>query len=408
MAQFSSVKKTMNPIFFIALGLFGVYTIEFGVVGILPAIIERYSISTSQAGMLVGAFAIVIALFGPFMVLLLSKLNRKNVLMTCLFIFAGSSLLSAYAPNFYVLLALRVIPALFHPVYFSLAFVTAISLYPKEKATQASAKAFVGTSMGMVLGIPITTYIQHQLSFEAAFLFCTLVNIAAGIGIAIMLPKTPKAEKVTYGKQLDILRKIPLWINIGAATFIFAAMFSVYSYSAEYLEQVMGMNGETVSVMLVIFGIGGVAGNLLAGRLIGIHMARTTVFQPIVLALSYFLLSLGETSSIVPIILIMVLWGAVHTSGLIITQIWLTSEAPEAPEFATGLYISFINLGVFIGSAAGGMFIDFLGVKGTIWSGLLFVVLALACIVIKILFFNSKGIKEKGGSKRERQEGAVL
>jgi len=405
---FRSIKKTINPIFFIALGLFGVYTIEFGVVGILPAIIERYSISASQAGMLVGAFAIVIALFGPIMVLLLSRHNRKNVLMACLFIFAGCSLLSAYAPNFYVLLALRMIPALFHPVYFSLAFVTAISLYTKEKATQASAKAFVGTSMGMVLGIPITTYIQHQFSFEAAFLFCTLINIVAGIGIAIMLPKTPRAEKVTYGKQLGILRKIPLWINISAATFIFAAMFSVYSYSAEYLEQVMGLDGETVSVMLVVFGVGGVAGNLLGGRLIGINMARTTLLQPIVLALSYFLLYLGEPSSNVPIILIMVLWGAVHTSGLIITQIWLTSEAPEAPEFATGLYISFINLGVFIGSAAGGMFIDFIGVKGTIWSGVLFIVLALACIVIKIFFFNSKGKKEKEVSKRYRCEEAQL
>lgn len=408
MVQFSSVKKTISPIFFIALGLFGVYTIEFGVVGILPAIIERYNISTSQAGMLVGVFAIVIALFGPFMVLLLSKFNRKNVLMTCLFIFAGSSLLSAYAPNFYVLLTLRIIPALFHPVYFSLAFVTAISLYSKEKATQASAKAFVGTSMGMVLGIPITTYIQHQFSFEAAFIFCTLVNIAAGAGIAIMLPNKPKAEKVTYGKQFGILRKVPLWVNIGAATFIFAAMFSVYSYSAEYLEQVMGMSGEAVSVMLVVFGVGGVAGNLLAGRLIGVNMVRTTLFQPIVLALSYFLLYLGETSSIVPIILIMVLWGAVHTSGLIITQIWLTSEAPEAPEFATGLYISFINLGVFIGSAAGGLFIHVLGMKGTIWSGLLFIVLALICIVIKILFFNQKGKEEKGVSKREQREGFLL
>ncbi|GKS11778.1 MFS transporter [Paenibacillus chitinolyticus] len=407
MVQFSSVKKTINPIFFIALGLFGVYTIEFGVVGILPAIIERYNISTSQAGMLVGVFAIVIALFGPFMVLLLSKVNRKNVLIACLFIFAGSSLLSAYAPNFYVLLILRMIPALFHPVYFSLAFVTAISLYSKEKSTQASAKAFVGTSMGMVLGIPITTYIQHQFSFEAALIFCTLVNIAAGIGIAVMLPKTPTAEKVTYGKQLGILRKIPLWINIGAATFIFAAMFSVYSYSAEYLEQVMGVSGEAISVMLIVFGVGGVAGNMLAGRLIGINMERTTLFQPIVLGLSYFLLYLGETS-IAPIILIMILWGAVHTSGLIITQIWLTSEAPEAPEFATGLYISFINLGVFIGSAAGGMFIGFLGMKGTIWSGLLFIVLALVCILIKIFIFNPKDMKEKGVSDRERREEALL
>ncbi|WP_261301411.1 MFS transporter [Paenibacillus andongensis] len=379
-------KLKINPIIFIALGLFGVYTIEFGVVGILPAITERYNVSTSQAGMLVGVFALVIALCGPFMVLLLSKYNRKNVMILSLLIFAGSSLLSAYAPNFYILLALRIIPALFHPVYFSLAFTAAVSLYPKE-ATQASAKAFVGTSMGMVLGIPITTYLVDQFSFEAAFIFCAVVNTAASAGIAIMLPKSSKAEKVSYREQLGILRKVPLWINIGAATFLFAAMFSVYSYAAEYLEQVMGLSGKIISVMLVIFGVGGVAGNLLAGRLIGKNRVRTTVFHPIVLAISFLLLYMGE-KSIVPIIVIMVLWGAAHTSGLIVTQIWLTSEAPEAPEFATGVYISFINLGVSIGSLVGGWFITASGMRGTIWSGLLFILLALVCIVLKIVYFN--------------------
>ena len=70
-----------NPLFFIALGLFGVYTIEFGVVGILPVIMEHYQVTASMAGTLVGIFALVIAVLGPFMVLLLSKYNRKKILI---------------------------------------------------------------------------------------------------------------------------------------------------------------------------------------------------------------------------------------------------------------------------------------------------------------------------------------
>lgn len=41
-----------NPPLFIALGLVGVYTIKYGVVGILPAVLERYQINPSQAGLL--------------------------------------------------------------------------------------------------------------------------------------------------------------------------------------------------------------------------------------------------------------------------------------------------------------------------------------------------------------------
>ena len=42
---------------------------------------------------------------------------------------------------------------------------------------------------------------------------------------------------------------------------------------------------------------------------------------------------------------------------MIVTQVWLTSEAPQAPAFATGLYIAFINPGVAVGSLVGGWFI---------------------------------------------------
>ncbi|MDU9026042.1 MFS transporter [Pseudomonas corrugata] len=382
--------KMFNPLFFIALGLFGVYTIEFGVVGILPVIIERYSVSASEAGYLVGLFALIIAVFGPFMVLLLSRYNRKRVLTLSLFIFAGSSALSAYAPNYGSLAVLRIIPAFFHPVYFSLAFVAVASLYPKEQATQATAKAFVGTSMGMVLGVPITTWIAARFSYEAAFLFCTLVNVIAGLGIIARLPDTFAGQRTPYGEQLAILRKPTLWLNILASTLIFGAMFSVYSYSAEYLSREAGMSGEVISALLILFGVGGVAGNLLAGRLLSRNKVGTTLMHPIMLGASYLILHFFASPAILPMVLIVVLWGATHTSGLIVTQVWLTSEAPEAPEFVTGLYISFINLGVTLGATAGGWFLARMGMEGTIISGLAFCTLAAATIATKVLVYGAR------------------
>lgn len=377
--------KYSKPLLFIALGLFGVYTIEFGVVGILPVIIERFHITAAQAGFLVSSFALIIALFGPFMVLLMSRFNRKRIMTMSLFVFAITSLLSAYTSNFYLLVILRIIPALFHPVYFSLAFVAATALYPPEKATQASAKAFLGTSMGMVLGIPITAYIANQFSYEASFWFTAVANGLAGIGILFMLPDTPQAEMFSYRKQLGILRKVSLWLNIGAATFIFAAMFSVYSYSAEYLGQNTGMSSKVISFLLIIFGIGGMLGNLLAGKLMGLHKVRTALFHPVVLGGTYLLLY-GISSSFIPTLFIIIVWGAVHTSGLIVAQIWVIDEAKEAPAFANSLYISFINLGVSLGSLAGGWFIARAGIHGTLWSGLLFAMLAMICIGSKLIY----------------------
>jgi predicted MFS family arabinose efflux permease len=75
-----------------------------------------------------------------------------------------------------------------------------------------------------------------------------------------------------------------------------------------------------------------------------------------------------------------VLWGAVHTSGLIVGQLWLTTEIPEAPEFANSLYVSFSNLGVTIGTAIGGLLITHSGTGDIVWGGYLFAALALICI----------------------------
>ncbi|MBJ7313335.1 MFS transporter [Rugamonas sp. CCM 8940] len=378
-----------QPVCFIALGLFGLYCIEFGVVGILPQIIERFHVTAARAGLLVGLFALVVAVAGPALVLLAARFKRKRVLAGALLLFAVVSALSAYAPSFGALMGLRLLAALFHPVYFSLAMVAAVSMYPPQQATRASAHAFIGTSMGMVLGIPLTTWVAARFGYEMSFLFCAAVNLVAAGGLIASLPPAPASGRRSYGKQLGILRRPPLWLNIAAATLVFAAMFSVYAYAAEYLRQRTGMDGGTIGVMLAIFGVGGVLGNLLAGRLLGKGMLATVLLHPLALAGAYAMLYFFATPALAPMAVIALFWGAAHTSGLIVTQVWLSAEAVDAPEFATGLYIAFINLGVTIGSLAGGWAIERFGIQGSIASGLLFAALAMAMVVLKVVWYGA-------------------
>ena len=373
---------------YIVLGLFGLYTTEFGVVGILPMIIDRFQVSVSQAGLLLGTFALIIAVFGPFLVLISSRYDRKKVLTGALFGFVVCSVLSAYAPDFPTLMALRIIPALLHPVFFAAAFTTAVSLYPKDRAAHATSLAVVGTTLGLVLGVPLTTWVAATVSYEASFLFCSAMTALPGLGLLLMLPPQKQVEKLTFGSQLAVLRRVSLWMNILATVLVFTAMFSVYSYAAEYLKTETGMDGQTISMMLVIFGIGGVSGNLIAGRLLNAHLVKTVILHPLVLSGAYLVLYAFGSASIPSMMLISLLWGAAHTSGLVITQMWLTSVAQEAPAFATSLYVSSANAGVVLGSLIGGIFIDTVGMRGAIWCGLLFAILSLIIIAAKAILFG--------------------
>ncbi len=372
---------------FIILGLFGLYTLELGVVGILPLIVERFGVTIAQAGLLMSVFAIVVAASGPFLVLLASRFERRRVLTVSLFCFSVCSILSAFAPNYATLMGLRILPALLHPVFFSAAFAAAVSLYPRERAAHATTLAFVGTTLGLVFGVPLTTLVADVVSYEAAILFCGLATLVAGIGLLVQLPKHSGAQALSFGHQLSILRRPSVWLAIGATVFVFMSKFAVYSYAAEYLKG-GGLNPAAISGLLFIFGVGGVAGNLLAGRMLATRRVATVLAFPLLLAVVYVLLPYTLDLPLGTLALSVFIWGAIHTSGMVITQTWLTSAAPEAHEFATSLYVSFANAGIAIGAWIGGIRIEAAGVPGIIGAGLAFAALALITIALKAWLYG--------------------
>ncbi|MFJ5483671.1 MFS transporter [Pectobacterium actinidiae] len=368
--------KSNKYLFCIALGLFGVFTVEFSVIGLLPSIVDRYGVTVAQAGSLVGWFAAVAAIGGPVMVLWLSRYDRKFVLVASLLIFSLCSVLSAWAPNFESLMALRVVPGLFLPVLFSLAFAAAVALYPPERAAHATSMALMGESVGLVFGVPIIIFLESWLSYEASFLFCASVCALAAAGLC-MLPKGIKNTHHTEGSNALIILKNPvLWLGLIATVAVLSAMFSVYSYATQYLSK-MGIDNDSISVLMMVFGIGGLFGNFIAGQSLAKNIRLTVILYPIVLGASYLILHIFATPTFFAMAVLCAAWGGAHTSGLVVSQFWVASSAREAPEFATSLFVSAANLGVTLGAAAGGAFITRMGMNGPIWAGWMFSIMAL-------------------------------
>lgn len=394
--------KKVNPLLIIilALGVFGIITTEMGIIGVLPQVTQKFNISASQAGWLVSIFSFVVAISGPFLTLLVSGMNRKVILLIAVFSFVISNLVYAYTTHFEVMLIFRVLPAIFHPVFFSVALVTASNLVPPEKSSKAVTKVFAGITVGFAFGVPLTSYLAEKIALEAAFWFGAVVSMIAFVGILIWLPSLPVQEKMSYGKQLSVLRKPQLWFNIVSVIFIFAAMFSVYSYFAEYLGEITRMNGSWISMMLMVFGIVMIFGNFLFGGLLHKNLTKTVITFPLLYMVIY-VLTYALGTSFLPMIVVVLIWGAVHSGGLIISQAWLTTEAKEAPEFGNSLFVSFSNLGITIGAAMGGWFISHLGIHQLIWSGMMFALLAFLSVIIK-----NKNVQIKcSGSQRALKYG---
>jgi len=366
----------------LTVGVFGILNTEMGFIGILPDIADHYGVSVATAGWLVSIFAIGVAISGPTMPLLFSGVYRKKVMVLVLSIFVAGNIISIFTSSFTVLLIARIIPALFHPVYVSLAFSVAANSVSIKDAPKAISKVFIGVSAGMVVGVPIASFMASTFNLQIALSFFALINILVLIASLLFIPSIPVKESISYGAQLGVLKKSLTWFSILSALLFNAAIFGVYSYLAEYLQTVTNVSSSVTSFMLLVYGAANIIGNVLAGRLLTSNPIKTMVFVPVLLGLLYAILFFTGQFTFPTAILILI-WGILAGIGANITQYVVSSAATKAPDFSNGLFLSSVNIGTTIGAAVGGLFISSMGTSYVILVGIFAAILSLVFILLR-------------------------
>ncbi|WP_424769290.1 MFS transporter [Paenibacillus sp. sgz302251] len=379
-------KRNNLIIFILTIGVFGILSTEMGVIGLLPSLAEHFDVSVPTAGWLVSSFALAVAVSGPFMPLLFSGMNRKKVMLIVLGVFVLGNLITIFTSNFTIALVARVIQGLFHPVYCSLAFTVAAISVNKEEAPKAVAKVFIGVSAGMVIGVPIATFIESTISLQMAMVFFAVVNVMVLFATLLFVPSMPVRERLSYGAQLSILTKSVTWLSIAAIILLNSAILGVYSYLAEYLKTVTNMSSNAITIMLFIYGGANIIGNVISGKLLTNRAIKSIVSFPFVLGAVYIVLFLfGQFS--VPMAIITLIWGILAGIGANMNQYLMMTAAPEAPDFANGLFLSACNIGTTIGAAVGGLFISQMGTPYVVFVGLLSLVFSFATILLRNIMF---------------------
>ena len=366
-----------------ALGAFGIITTEFGVIGILPDLAKEFHISIDTAGWLLSAFALTVALAGPFTNMLTAKLNRKFIMCLVLGIFVLSNLLSAVAPNFTVLMIARILPAFLHPVFWAVAMTAAAKQAGPKDAPKAIAIVMGGLSVATVLGVPLTTYMADLFNWRASFIVSAAINLLAFGALYMFAPSMPVNEsQASPASQVKILRSTHLWVKLLTSTIILAGMFATYGYLAEYLDKISHMNGAQISIMLLVFGGTGILGNWLTGIALSKNITLTVRLALILLVVMH-ILAYQFGGYFVPMVIILSIWGFVHTGGFLVANLHLTHDIREpALDFVNSLLPSFFNAGITIGTLLGGFVISRYGIHEVIWMTVPLLILSLGLTFI--------------------------
>lgn len=371
-------------IFILTLGVFSIINTEMGIVGILPLISNHFDITITDAGLMVSLFAFAVAFAGPTMPLLFSQINRKYAMLMVLGVFTICNIVAAFAPNFTIALIARVLPAFFHPIYVSLALTVAGTSVDESEAPKAVSKVLMGVSAGMVLGVPIVSFIANATSLTIGMLFFAFVSLLAFIATIFFIPTHPVSEKLTYGEQLRCLKYPLTWISILGVVFLNGSIFGVYSYLAEFLGTITKLSDNSVSIMLLLYGLANIIGNVIGGKELSKRPIRFVRIFPILLGAVYIVLFfLGQLT--LAMAFITFLWGILAGAAGNINQYWITSVTFDAPEFGNGLFLAATNLGTTIGTTICGLFITSMGVNYVILGGMLMLALSLVLILYRVM-----------------------
>lgn len=368
-------------IYILMLGTFGVLSTEMGVVGILPQIAEYFNVNITQAGLFVSLFALTIAICGIFMPLVFSKFDRKKSFILVLAIFTIFSTIGAFVTDFNIALICRIIPAIFHPIYCGLALTVAAEIVEPEKAQDAVSKVIMGVSAGMIVGVPITTFVATNFGYQYAMIWFSIVTFIALIATIIFFPSLPGKEQ-SYGGQVSVAKTGIFIISTLGVIFLNAGMYTSYSYISEFLNAITNIFGSELSIVLFIYGIASIAGNWIGAKLLNSNTNKTVLSFPIIF--SILLLGVFTFGSMkIPTIILMALWGLLAGIGNDIAQYWMVSAAPQAPEFANGIFLSMGNVGVTIGTTIAGAVVLSMGVQYVMLAAIAVLILDLILLFIR-------------------------
>lgn len=135
--------------------------------------------------------------------------------------------------------------------------------------------------------------------------------------------------------------------------------------------------------MLLIYGLANIIGNVIAGKQLAVNPVRSMIMIPLALLTFYIgVFALGEWLMVMAVIILIL--GILAGYGQNTMQYMITHAAPEAPDFANGLYLLSANLGTTVGAAVCGLFITFFNTRYSVIGSLVFLVLSIVFVVLRI------------------------
>lgn len=366
--QEMSLKKWMALVG-LTLSTFIFNTSEFIPIALLTDIGGDFGLSEAKAGMLISVYAwVVMALSLPLM-LMTSKMEMRRLLLGVMAVFTSFQVMSYLSTSFYMLMLSRIGVACAHSIFWSIVSIVAVRIVPESHKAIALSMIVTGSSIAMILGLPLGRVIGLSVGWRMTFLSIGAVALFVFLYLFSLLPKVPSGGGMT-AKDLPTMLKDKVLVGIFITTAAFATgYYTAYSYIEPFLQQVGNMTESQITTTLMLFGFAGILGSVLFSKFYPRLGKKFISISLAGLIVSAFLL-LPASGGIAAAILVCAFMGMSATAFNVAMQSEIISDSEESQTtVAMSIFSGIFNLGIGTGALIGGsvcthLSISFIGVAG--------------------------------------------
>lgn len=251
----------------LAAGTFALGIAEFVMMGMLPDVATDLGVSIPAAGHFIAAYALGVCAGAPLLVLIARTRPLKQILLGLAALIALGNLCTAFAPEYWSMLATRFISGLPHGAFFGVGSIVADKLSDRGKVAQAIAIMTAGMTLANVLGVPAGTWISHNVSWRITFAGVGLWALVLFWLIKRWIPYLAPLPDTGILGQFRFFRHLPPWLILFATALGNGGAFCWFSYVNPLLTRVSGIAPSDMTAVMVLAGMGMLVGNLAGGRL---------------------------------------------------------------------------------------------------------------------------------------------
>ncbi|WP_089264901.1 MFS transporter [Tardiphaga sp. OK246] len=311
-------------------------------------------VTIREAGLLITFGAVMLCICSPLMSWLTSRIERRHLLLCIIAVVAAANLASAFAPNFAVLLAIRLVMCIAAAPYTPQAAGAVGMLVPPDKRGSSVAYVFLGWTLAAAVGLPLVTFIASRYGWREVYASVCVMSCLSFMLLAWRLPRGLFGAPVDLGTWSSLARNRLVVLLLIITTLQLSGQFAIFTFMAPLLERLAGAGHDAAASVFAIYGACGFLGIMTATRIVDGWGPLNTSILSTSLALAGITVWSFSAGHLPVMALGVAIWGLGFGAITSMQQVRLIMAAPSAGAASVSLNTSMLYVGQAIGSGIGG------------------------------------------------------